>query len=367
MVVGTSDIPVSLQVRSDIAGWGARGLAWLILATVVLGAGGLGSSAARYGITAAIYVLAGLSLNMILGYTGQLSLGQQGLVGVGALFAAYLSKAHGLAFVPAVVAGSIAGAALALLIGFVALRIRGLYLALVTLVIGVTLQASLFEVPALTGGGAGESANRPAFLLSNDRYYYVCVAVCVLALYLDVRLTRSKVGRAFAAIKEDDRVAAAYGVNVVGYKLLAFVISGALAGVAGGLFAFATQQFNGNDFSFQLALTFVLMTVVGGAGSRAGVALGSVLFALLHTVVAQFGPFKDFAALFPATVTANILQFGPDLIGVLLLLLTIAFNPGGLAQQLEPLGRWMTGGPARIHLAPLEESLVDKEADPVRT
>lgn len=366
MAVATSEIPATLRFPVGIAGWGVRGLAWAALAVVVIGVGGLGSGVARSGITAAIYVLVGLSLNVILGYTGQLSLGQQGLVGAGALFAAYVSKAHGLGFVPAVVVGTVAGAMFALLIGFVALRIRGLYLALVTLVIGVTLQASLFEVPALTGGGAGEPANRPAFLLSNGRYYYVCVAVCVLALYLDVRLTRSKVGRALAAIKEDERVAAAYGVNVVGYKLLAFVISGALAGLAGALFAFATQQFNGNDFSFQLALTFVLMTVVGGAGSRAGVAVGSVLFSLLHSMVAQFGPFKDFAGLFPANVTANILQFGPDLIGVLLLLLTIAFNPGGLAQQLEPLGRWMTGGPARIHRGLPNGAHSVREADPVR-
>ncbi|MHB1710573.1 MAG: branched-chain amino acid ABC transporter permease [Acidimicrobiales bacterium] len=221
-------------------------------------------------------------------------------------------------------------------------------------------------MPALTGGGAGESANRPTFLLSNGRYYYLCVAICVLVLYLDARMTRSKVGRAFSAIKEDDRVAAAYGVNVVGYKLLAFVISGALAGVAGALFAFASQQFNGNDFSFQLALTFVLMTVVGGAGSRAGVAVGSVLFALLHTVVATFGPFKSFAGLFPSNVTANILQFGPDLIGVLLLLLTIAFNPRGLAQQLEPLGRWMTGGPARTHHGAAKGAHSLQEADHAR-
>lgn len=325
----------------------ARGLIWALLIAAVVSVGGLGPNVARYGITAAIYVLVGLSLNIVLGYTGQLSLGHQGLVGVGALFAAYLSKAHGLPFGVAVVVGGAAGAVLALLIGFVGLRIRGLYLALVTLVIGITLQGSLFEVPALTGGGAGESANRPAVLLSNGHFYFVCLAVCLVALYLDVRLTSSKVGRALAAIKADERVAAAYGVNVVGYKLLAFVLSGALAGVAGALFAFASQQFNGNDFSFGLALTFVLMTVVGGAGSRAGVAVGSVLFALLHSLLTQLGAFKDFARLFPRSVTPNVLQFGPDLIGAFLLLVTLALNPGGLAQQLAPLTRWMTGGSLR--------------------
>jgi branched-chain amino acid transport system permease protein len=325
-------------------GVGLRALAWAALVTVVLVAGLSGPNTAAYATTAAVYVLVGLSLNVILGYTGQLSLGHQGLMGAGALFAAYMSTKHGAPFLLAVAIGGIAAAAVALLIGFAALRIRGLYLALVTLVVGITLQGSLFEVPALTGGGAGEAANRPAILSSNDRYYFVCVAFCVVALYLDSRLVGSKVGRAFAAIKEDERVASAFGVNVMGYKLLAFVLSGILAGVAGSLFAFSTQQFNGNDFSFLLALTFVLMTVVGGAGSRAGVAVGAVLFAVLHSFLANFFLFKDFAHLFSTSLSNNILQFGPDFISAVLLLITFAVNPQGLAQQIDPIVRWMTGG-----------------------
>jgi branched-chain amino acid transport system permease protein len=334
--------------RAELTGLGARLVAWAVLVGGVLSLAATGPTVTGYAITAAIYVLVGLSLNVILGYVGQLSLGHQSLVGTGALFAAYLSKTQGWPFVVDVVVGGLAGAALALVIGFVALRIRGLYLALVTLVIGITLQGSLFEVPALTGGGAGESADRPSVLLSNGRYYLLCVAVCVAVFYLDARLARSKAGRALLAIKEDERVASSFGVDVIGYKLLAFVLSGLIAGVAGALFAFSTQQFNGNDFSFQLALTFVLMTVVGGAGSRVGVAVGSVVFALLHTVVAHAGPFVSFANLFPTSISANILQFGPDLLGAFLLLLTLAFNPGGLAQQLRPIARWMTGGPLRV-------------------
>lgn len=343
MALDVRSVPIPAHLLRP-AGTAARVLAWLALVTGVLVVAALSPTWAADGTTAAIYVLVGLSLNVILGYTGQLSLGHQGLVGAGALFSAYLATAQGVPFAACVAIGGLVGAGFALLIGFVALRIRGLYLALVTLVVGITLQGSLFEVPALTGGGAGEAANRPSLLLGNGRFYLVCVGICVLAFYLDWRLTSSKAGRAFAAIKEDERVAAAFGVNVMGYKLLAFVISGALAGVAGGLFAFATQQFNGNDFSFQLALTFVLMTVVGGAGSRAGVAIGSVLFAILHDFLASWSLFKDFAKIFPGTTAPNVLQFGPDLIGALLLLITLAFNPGGLAQLADPIVHWMTGG-----------------------
>jgi len=324
-----------------------RAVAWVGLVVVILVVGLGGPNAAAHGTTAAVYALAALSINIILGYTGQLSLGHQGLVGTGALFAAYVTTAHGLPFPIALAIGGLTGGLAAVLVGFVALRISGLYLALITLVFGLTLEQSLFELTTFTGGGAGEAANRPSFLLPNDRYYYLCLVVVVVVCYLDSRLTRSKAGRAFKAIKEDERVAAAMGINVVGYKLLAFTLSGVVAGVAGALFAFATQQFVGSDFDFRLALVFVVMTVVGGAGSRAGVVAGAVLFAILHDFIAAFGPFKSFAGLFPTQTGANLLQFGPDLIGALLLLLTLAFNPGGLAQQMAPLVRWMTGGPFR--------------------
>ncbi len=344
----------------QLGGLLARLGAWVVLVGGILAVAGTGPNVTGYAITAAIYVLVGLSLKIILGYVGQLSLGHQALVGTGALFAAYVSKSQGWPFPVDIAIGGVAGAVLAILIGFTALRIRGLYLALVTLVIGITLQGSLFEVPALTGGGAGESANRPGFLLSNGRYYLVCVGVCAIFFYVDTRLERSKAGRALVSIKEDERVASSFGVDVMRYKLLAFVLSGLMAGVAGGLFAFASQQFNGNDFSFQLALTFVIMTVVGGTGSRVGVAVGSVIFALLHTVVADSGPFVDFAKLFPLSVTPNVLQFGPDLLGALLLLVTLAFNPSGLAQQLAPVTRWMTGKPFQLHDSSAKKS--NKEA-----
>ncbi|HVA61005.1 MAG TPA: branched-chain amino acid ABC transporter permease [Mycobacteriales bacterium] len=358
MAVGAPTYEVAVERPTHRAGVGgvvARGAvaALLLGGLVVLGLipGSTGANLGFYATTAAIYTLVGLSLNVILGYTGQLSLGHQGLVGAGALFTAYTYTSHGLPFPAAIAIGGVAGALFALVIGFVALRISGLYLALITLVFGITLANSLFELPALTGGGAGEQANRPGWLLGNGHFYLFCLAFVAVALYLDVRVTRSKAGRAFRAIKEDERVAAAMGINVVGYKLLAFVLSGAIAGIAGALYSFGTQEFVGSNFNFALALVFVVMTVVGGAGSRVGVVVGSVLFAVINTVISNLGPFKSFANLFPGQLASNVLQFGPALIGALLLLLTLAFNPGGLAQQLAPIVRWMSGGRFRSEVA----------------
>jgi branched-chain amino acid transport system permease protein len=332
------------DVRIRAIGWVPRGVVWLVLAGVVAICASTGETVASYGTQAAIFVIVGLSLNVIIGYTGQLSLGHQGLVGSGALIAAYMSTAHDAPFAVAMLCGAAAGGVCALVVGAVALRISGLYLSLVTLVFGVTLQQSLFQVRALTGGGAGEPADRPTFLLSNARFFLVCVALAVATVYVDYRLTRSKAGRAMFAIKADERVAASMGINVVGYKLFAFVLSGLLAGMAGSAYAFWSQQFTGSDYSFNLAILFVLMTVVGGVGSRAGVIVGSIFFALLQSLLPTLRPYKWFAQLFPSDIASNIIQFGPGFVGALLLLLTLTFNPGGIAQQIAPVVRWLTGG-----------------------
>ena len=342
MTAGTYD--AGLRLRPNVLGLVLRGLVWLALAGVVAICAGSGETVASYAGEAAIFVIVGLSLNVIIGYTGQLSLGHQGFVGSGALLAAYASTAHNAPFVVALLFGALAGGISALLVGFVALRISGLYLSLVTLVFGVTLQQSLFQVRALTGGGAGEAANRPSILQSNARFFLICIVVAIATTYLDYRLTRSKAGRAMLAIKSDERVAASMGINVVGYKLFAFVLSGLLAGMAGGLLAFWSQQFTGSDYTFNLAILFVLMTVVGGAGSRAGVIVGSIFFALLDKLLPSLRPFKWFAGLFPTDTASNIVQFGSGFVGALLLLLTLTLYPGGIAQQIAPLVRWLSGG-----------------------
>lgn len=305
-----------------------------------------GEKFAQLASQAVIYSVVGLSLNVLIGYLGQLSLGHQGFVGVGALFAAYAAAVGGLPFFVCLAIGALTGAVAALLLGLVALRITGLYLALVTLVFGLTLQDSLFQVGKFTNGGAGQPANRPSFLLENRKFFLVCLVALALVFYLDRRLTSSKGGRALLAIKENERVAEAFGVNVTGYKLLAFTFSGAAAGLGGALLAYNVQQFNGENFNFVLALTFVIITVVGGAGSRVGVIISAALFTaltpvftneLLPHVRSVFGPLQDDAAAVP------------QLIGAALLLLTLVQFPGGLAQQLRPLLDWLSGKPFNPH------------------
>lgn len=329
-------------------GWAVRYavLVALFLAVVVLPTSrGLGSEdfAGRFA-DAAIFAVIALSVNVILGYTGQLSLGHQGFVGAGAFAAAYGATVLGLPFAFTFVLAAVVGAVFALGIGAVALRITGLYLALITLVFGLTLERSLFEVPALTNGGAGQPADRPDWLLSNDNFYWFCLAALAVVLYVDWRLTRSKAGRALLALRENERVAEAFGVNVTSYKLLAFVLSGAIAGLGGALFAYREQSVVGVSFSFELALTFVLMTVVGGLNSRVGVVAGGSLFALLDYLLEKFH-LTDLVE----PLLGESAQFSGRFLGAFLLLLTLIFNPGGIAQQLKPITRWFGGQRFSLH------------------
>ncbi len=322
---------------------------------------------APFAADAVIYAIVGLSLNIIIGYTGQLSLGHQGFFGIGAFAAAYSLTERGVPFAVTFLIAMVVAALFALLLGVVALRITGLYLALITLVFGLTLEGSLFEVAEFTNSGAGQPATRacdpndpsvtrcgPEWLFDDGNFYLFCLAFLVVAFYLDYRLTKSKTGRALLALKENERVAEAFGINVTTFKLLAFVLSGALAGVAGALYAYRVGNVVGTDFGFFLALTFVLMTVVGGLGNRLGVILGASLFAVLdylleetflHAIETGFVGAGTFLGL----NQNNLEQFDVAFIGALGLLLTLVFNPGGIAQQNKPFFDWLAGKPFSLH------------------
>ncbi|HUR02727.1 MAG TPA: branched-chain amino acid ABC transporter permease [Nonomuraea sp.] len=312
-------------------------------------------AAAPIAADACIYAIVGLSLNILIGYTGQLSLGHNGFFGIGAFAAAYSLTVRDVPFAATFVVAGLCGALFALFMGVIALRITGLYLALITLVFGLTLEESLFEVEWLTNAGAGQPADRPEWLFSDSNFFYFCLAFLLVAVYIDWRLLRSKTGRALLALKENERVAEAFGINVTAFKLLAFVLSGTLAGIAGALLAYRIGIVTASGLGFNLALTFVLMTVVGGLGSRLGVILGASLFASLGFLLDETWVHSVQSFL------VNILSFGNEtaktnvegsivgFIGALGLLLTIVLNPGGIAQQIRPITRWLAGHPFSLH------------------
>lgn len=330
-------------------GWAARFLVLVVIfgGTLWLTASVKGFWADRIS-TAAIYAVIGLSLNVVLGYLGQLSLGHQAFVGISAFVAAfYVTKsAHCTtdscsigSFLIAILVAAMAGALAAAILGLVALRIRGLYLALITLAYGFVAERSIFEIPALTNGGAGQPAPRPDGFVGDHAYAYLCFVFLAIVLFIDWRLVRSKVGRAILSIKQSDAVAATYGINVTAYKVLAFMMSGLFAGIAGALFAFHETNVVSNNFNFSNSLLWVLMVVVGGLGRRTGVVIGSAFFALFPFLITAYSGFDNFFK--------NTFHRDPNyitlLVGPLLAVLTIIRFPGGIAEQISPITRWLSG------------------------
>lgn len=288
---------------------------------------------------AVIYAIVGLSVNILMGYAGQISLGHQAFVGMGAFSAAYLTSEAEIPFVLSVPMAGLIGGLSAALLGVVALRIKGLYLALITLAYGSLAERSLFSIPSLTGGGAGQPAPRPEFIGTDKPYSYLCLAILVVLLFVDWRMMKTKFGRALLALKSNEQVAASFGMNLMFYKIGAFVISGIFAGIGGGLLAFKDEHVTSVDFNFALALTFVIMTVIGGLGKRFGVVIGAAFTAYLPFILNWIGD----------RLEAEGLPVWRIFITALLLLLTVTRFPGGIAQQLQPLSTWLSGKPFPRH------------------
>ncbi len=288
--------------------------------------------------TAVVFAIIGLSVNILMGYAGQISLGHQAFVGVGAFSAAYLATNSGLPIYLAIPLAGVIGGAISAILGLVALRIQGLYLALITLAYGAVAERSIFSIQALTGGGAGIPALRPEPFVKDNTYSYFCLLVLVLVLFFDWRMMRTKFGRALLALKSNEQVAASFGMNPVFYKVGAFVVAGIVAGIGGGLYAFKEQHVVSADFTFALALTFVIMTVIGGLGNRIGVVLGSAFTAYIPVILNSVARWFDAQWVIPYRL----------LFTALLLLLTLTQFPGGIAQQLHPFTEWLVGKPFHL-------------------
>ncbi|MBA0126088.1 branched-chain amino acid ABC transporter permease [Haloechinothrix sp. YIM 98757] len=330
--------------RPSAGGWFARAAAWVLLLWLILAVPAnvlspfdFGVSDINLAIAAVIFAIIGLSLNVLIGYAGQLSLGHQAFVGIGAFASAYVVTNLGLGFWFGVVVAAGFGAVQALALGAVSLRVTGLYFALVSLAYGTFAENSLFAVSEITGGEGGKPADRPAGFAEDQMYYFLCLAFLVLVLWLDWRLTRSKGGRALQALRENPRVAASYGIDVRRYTLLAFVVSGTFAGIGGALMAHHQQIIVPGIFDFQLALIFVVMTVVGGLRNRIGVVIGSAFFAGLgEGGGSEGGGFLERTIGLPAEFTGIV-------IGPFLLLIVITLLPGGIGQLIGPVKDWMLG------------------------
>ena len=261
--------------------------------------------------------LVGLSMNVLVGYAGQISLAQAALYGGGAFFVGNLVTRSGLPWMAALPVAGLLTAALALVIGFPALRVRGLNLAILTLTFQFVMERSIFRSDLLTRGAAGVDIEPPkigGIELTGTAMLASILAVLILIWMLDRNLTRSRAGRAFLALRQDEQVAASLGIAVARYKLLAFALSGLYAGIAGGLFGTLIGEVTQNNFEFTFSIQFLVFAVLGGLGSRMGTAIGAAFPLVLTDLLSDIG-------------------FRGIIIGGLLLVVTLIRYPGGIAEQ----------------------------------
>jgi len=278
----------------------------------------LNKSRSTYVVQGLVFSMGAIALNLLMGYAGQVSLGHAAFVGVGAFTAGVIAGKAGLAFIYVVPIAIVVGAAFALLVGLPALRIRGLYLAITTLAFAEAMVRWGF--PKLSGGNVGLHVPPPRagdFVFSEPAdLAAIAMALFLLIWVVDRNIVRSRLGRSLFGIREDENVASSFGIDVSRTKLVAFMISGAVAAVAGTIQSELIVSAQADAYDLRASLTFVIIVVVGGLGSRMGVTIAALFFAILPKLVESLA----------------IWQYAA---GAALLVFTIARHPGGIAQALR--------------------------------
>lgn len=236
-------------------------------------------------IQIAIYGIAALGLNILVGFTGQISLGHAAFFGFGAFSSAYLSGKQGVPVALAIPLAGLMTAALGLIVGLPAARLKGLYLAIATLASQFVLQDFFSRAAWFTGGAAGASAgsfNLFGLTLSGDRkYYYVVIAYLVAMYVMAANLMRTRDGRAMVAVRDHYLSAEIMGINLTKYRILAFAVSSFYAGIAGALLAHYIGFVSGEQFDLLLSVNFLAMIIIGGLGTVMGSLLGTIFILIL--------------------------------------------------------------------------------------
>ncbi|MBL4869036.1 MAG: branched-chain amino acid ABC transporter permease [Pseudomonadales bacterium] len=286
-------------------------------------------------LTILITIIGVMGLNLLSGTTGLISLGHAGFLAVGAYTTAILTADHGVSTWIAIPASGVVAAIFGLVVGIPSLRLKGLYLAITTMAFAIIINHVIVNAYDLTHGSEGIATPAATLLgitLERDgQLYYLALILVLLGLFGILNLMRSRIGRAFLAIREHDIAAKAMGINLVNYKLLAFMISAFYAGIAGSLLAYHIRYVNVDSFSFLVSIQAISMIIVGGLGSVSGSILGTVfiifLIELLNLVLGRI------AETVPALASYSLYELKGFIYG-LTIVLFLRFAPEGL------IGMW---------------------------
>jgi branched-chain amino acid transport system permease protein len=268
-------------------------------------------------------------LNLLTGYTGQISLGHGAFVAIGAYTSALLTGRLGVPFILSVPLAGLMATLLGLVVGVPSLRLKGLYLALGTLAFGFIVEYVIFHWD-LTQGDMGMPVSGMRFgeyvAKSQREYFYVITAFAALAVISSKNIVRTKIGRCFVAIRDRDIAAEAMGIPIAKYKIMAFGIGSFYAGVAGSLVAHYQKWIVPGSFDISLSIAYIAMVVLGGLGTIAGSVFGAVFITgIPHGIVYMTDLFKEsLPALSGLIVDLKLGIFG------LIIVVTLLFEPRGL-------------------------------------
>jgi branched-chain amino acid transport system permease protein len=284
--------------------------------------------------TIGIYAIAAIGLNLLIGYTGQISLGHGAFFGVGAYAAAILSTKTGIPFIVAVPIAGIVTAAVGIVFGLPSARLKHLYLLIATLAGQFIIEYVLVQWESLTGGAEGIVVPEPSIFgigLRDDRiFYYVVFISFVVMAWIAVNLIRTRYGRAFIAIRDNDKAAEGMGIPIFGYKLLSFAMSSFYAGFAGALYAYYMMSITPEPFNLWLSIEFVAMIIIGGLGSVPGSVFGAIFIVFLNEVLSHATEIvMNMGNSVGAAITIAPLR---EFVYGLTIVLFIIFEPKGIAE-----------------------------------
>jgi branched-chain amino acid transport system permease protein len=272
-------------------------------------------------------------LNILTGYCGQISMGHAGFMAVGGYTSAILCARLGWPFWAALPCAGLSAGIVGIIFGLPSLKIKGFYLIMSTIAAQFIVIWVILQLRGLTGGTDGLSVPRPEIagfvIKSKSSYFFLVMIIACIATYLAKNIVRTRVGRAFIAIRDNDLAAEVMGVNLWIYKLLAFFIGCVFAGVAGSLMVNYINFANVEQFPFINSVWYLGMLIVGGMGSTAGVIFGVVAIKLLDELVTIFGPILASVLVPQAAASLALISHG------LVIILFLIFEPRGLAHRWE--------------------------------
>jgi branched-chain amino acid transport system permease protein len=295
--------------------WGMR---WLSVANLI-------------GIT----IIAATGLNILTGYCGQLSIGHAGFIAVGAYTSAVLTKQYDFPFLGALICSGILAGLVGMIFGIPSLRVKGFYLAISTIAAQFIILWIINHWDKVTGGFLGITVPIPSILGiefdTQKSFYYLLLPIVIIVIFVAKNLARTRVGRAFIAIRDNDLAAEVMGINLFRYKLLAFFIGCFLAGIAGSLMAHWYGSITGEFFSINDSILYIGMIIIGGLGTTLGPIFGVIFIILLQEGIKFIAPSLENIFSLPAGFTAGL---GPMVFG-LVIILFLVLEPRGLSHRWQ--------------------------------